>query len=64
MTIQAIKAEVEALPAAERRRLAAFLVALRHKDFAGYRAKMADRIDDKNPENWVTLEEFDGRLES
>lgn len=64
MTIQAIKAEVEALPAVERRRLAAFLVALRHKDFAAYRARMAERMDDKTPENWVTLEEFDERLES
>ncbi len=64
MTIQAIKAEVEALPADERRRLAAFLVSLRHKDLAHYRAKLAERIDDKNPENWVTLEEFEERLDS
>ena len=64
MTIQAIKAEVEALPVDERRRLAAFLVSLRHKDLANYRARLADRIDDKTGENWMTLEEFDHRLES
>ena len=64
MTIQALKAEVEALPAEERRRLAAFLVALRHKDLTAYRSRIAEKIDDKDPENWVTLEEFDARLES
>ena len=62
--MQAIKEEVEALPADERRRLAAFLVSLRHKDLADYRARMAERIDDKDPANWVTLEEFEERLNS
>ena len=62
MSIQEIKAEVEALPVEERRRLVAFLVALRHKDLAGYRARMAEKIDDHSPENWVTLEEFDERM--
>jgi hypothetical protein len=64
MTIQAIQAEVEALPAEERKRLAAFLVSLRHKDLAGYRARMADKIDDKTPEKWLTLEEMDQRIGS
>ena len=64
MTIQAIKAEVEALPPFERRQLAAFLVALRHKDLATYRARMAERIDDQLPENWLSLDEFEERLES
>ena len=64
MTIQAIQAEVEALSAEERRRLAAFLVSLRHKDLAGYRARMADKIDDKTPEKWLTLEEMDQRIGS
>ena len=54
----------EALPAEERRRLAAFLVSLRHKDLAGYRARMADKIDDKTPEKWLTLEEMDQRIGS
>jgi hypothetical protein len=53
---------VEAMPADERRRLAALLVSLRHKDLADYRARMAQKIDDDSPENWVTLEEMDHRL--
>lgn len=64
MSIQEIKSELQTLPADERRELAAFLVSLRHKDLAGYRARMSEMIDDKNPERWVTLEELDQRVES
>ena len=46
MSVQEIRAEVEAMPADERRRLAALLVSLRHKDLADYRARMAQKIDD------------------
>ena len=46
----------------ERRRLAALLVSLRHKDLDNYRTRMARKIDDDSPENWVTLEEMDRRL--
>ena len=62
MRIQEICAEVEALPVDERRRLAALLVSLRHKDLVDYRARMARKIDDDSTENWVTLEEMDRRL--
>jgi len=64
MSIQEIRTELETLPADDRRRLAAFLVALRHRDLAEYRARMAQKIDDTKPENWLTLEELDQRLES
>jgi hypothetical protein len=64
VSIQEIHAEVEALPADERRRLAAFLVTLRHKDLTDYRVQMAARIDDASPDNWITLEEMDERLSS
>jgi hypothetical protein len=64
MSIQEIRTEVQALPADERRRLAAFLISLRHKDLTDYRAQMAVKIDDASPENWITLEEMDERLSS
>jgi hypothetical protein len=64
VSIQEIRSEVEALPADDRRQLAAFLVSLRHKDLAGYRARMTEKVDDSTPEKWVTLEELDQRLES
>ncbi len=64
MSIQEIKTEIEALSAEDRKRLAAFLVSLRHKELAEYRTRMAQKIDDKNPENWSSIEELDQRLES
>jgi len=64
MSIQELYAEVQALPVDERRRLAALLVSLRHKDLTDYRARMAQKIDDRSPANWVTLEELDERLSS
>ncbi len=64
MSIQEIRAEIESLPAEERKRLAAFLVSLRHKELAEYRTRLGRKIDDKVTENWVTLEELDQRLES
>lgn len=64
MSIQEIKTEIEALPAEERKRLAAFLVSLRHKDLADYPTRMARKIDDNTPENWASLAQLDQRLES
>jgi hypothetical protein len=64
VSIQEIKTEIEALSAEDRKRLAAFLVSLRHKELAEYRTRMAQKIDDKNPENWSSIEELDQRLES
>ena len=64
MGIQEIKAEVETLPMEERRKLAAFLVSLRHKEIEGYPARMARDIDDANRGKWLTLEEMDQRFEN
>jgi hypothetical protein len=49
VSIQEIKTEIETLPTEERKRLAAFLVSLRHKEMVEYRTRMAHKIDDKNP---------------
>ena len=62
VSIQEIKSELETLPAEDRKKLAAFLISLRHKELAGYRTRMSDKIDDKTPENWLTLDELDKRL--
>jgi hypothetical protein len=64
MSIQEIMSEIETLPVEERKRLAAFLVSLRHQELAEYRTRMARKIDDKDAENWATLEDLDQRLES
>jgi hypothetical protein len=62
MSLQEIQAELEALSSEERKKLAAFLVSLRHRELAGYRARMSRMIDDQTPGNWLTVEELDQRV--
>ena len=62
MSLQDLKSEIERMPCADRRQLAAFLVTLRHRDIAGYRNELARKIDDQNPDNWVALEDLSRRL--
>jgi hypothetical protein len=64
VSIQEIKIEIESLPAEERRQLSAFLVTLRNRELAEYRSAITEKIDDANPENWVSLEEYDQRVAS
>jgi hypothetical protein len=62
MSIEALKQELADLDDASRRHIMAYLLSIEdHKD-ADYAAKMARLIDDKNPSNWMTLEELDKRL--
>ena len=62
MSIAEIRAEVEGLSLDERRQLTAFLVSLRHKELAGYRERLAKKIDNKEETQWVSFEEFDQRV--
>ena len=64
MSVSEIMNELEGLPLEDRRQLAAFLVTLRHRDLAGYRAAIMKKIDDTTPENWLSLEEYDQRFAS
>ena len=64
MNVDQIKSEIEALSIEDRRQLAAHLVALRHRELAGYRSRMAAMIADTTAGNWLSLEEMDQRLES
>ena len=62
MSISEIQTQVEGLSLDERRQLTAFLVSLRHRELAGYRESLSEKIDDKNEANWVSFEEFDRRV--
>ncbi|MFM7182696.1 MAG: hypothetical protein ACKO2G_14690 [Verrucomicrobiales bacterium] len=64
MSVAEIQKAIQGLSTEERRRLAAWLVMLRHQDLAEYRKSLARKIDDGNPENWVSLEEYDRRVSS
>jgi hypothetical protein len=63
MSIESLQQELAALPADERRRAQAFLVALHDSDDAAHRRKLSEKID-KSAENFATLEELDRRLKT
>ena len=58
MSFDQLIRNVEELPQKEQDRLAAFLVTLRHRRDDAIKKEMADRIDDKNRANWLTLDEL------
>lgn len=61
MSIDTLKQELAGLRASERAQIMAYLVALQDEESGGYGATLARKIDDRNPERWMTLEEFDRR---
>jgi hypothetical protein len=57
MSFDMLLREVESLPEAQRRKLLAFIVALEDRADANYAAKLAQKIDDKDPARWLSVEE-------
>jgi hypothetical protein len=58
MNLEEIKTEMAELPQEQQDHLAAYLVHLRHLRDAGIRREITARIDDKNPEHWISLDEL------
>lgn len=62
MSIEVLKQELAGLGAQERNQIVAYLVALQDGEKEAYREKLGQKIDDRNPANWRSLDEFDSRL--
>ena len=62
MSFEVLQSEVRALPAEARRKLMAFMVALQDEGREGYAAKLAQKIDDRAPERWLSVEECERKL--
>lgn len=63
MSFEAIEQEIAKWDDARLRQLQALVIALRVRhDDPAFATKMARKIDDQTPGNWVTLEEFGQRL--
>lgn len=62
MSMAELMREVAGLPVERQNELAAFLLHLRLQHDAAWRAEMTRRIDDKNPANWVSLEDWKKEL--
>jgi hypothetical protein len=62
MSLDQLKEKVVELTPRERRQLMAFMVALETEQDQQFRAELARKIDDRNPANWVELDELQKRL--
>ena len=62
MSMAELMREVSALSKKQQKELAAFLLHLRLQDDPAWRTEMARRIDDRNPKNWVRLEDLEKSL--
>ena len=62
MSIEAIKSELRVLPAEERRKLMAFMVVLEDEGRADYASSLAQKINDRSPERWLTPEQCEREL--
>jgi hypothetical protein len=63
MSVESLQQELAALPAHERRRVQAFLIALQDSSDEAHRRKLSEKID-KPAENFASLNELDRRLET
>jgi len=62
MSFADLKDQAIQLPPAEQRQLIACLVAVQTDNDEAFKKKLAGKIDDRNPENWVDLDELQSRL--
>jgi hypothetical protein len=62
MSFDTLRLEVESLPVAARRKLMAFMVALEDQSRAGYAARLAEKIDDRSSDRWLTPEDCERKL--
>ncbi len=59
MSLPEVKAEIACLPLEERRHLIGYIMSLNRKDNETFMRKLAEKIDDKTPERWMTIDEVE-----
>ena len=64
MELQELQREAERLNPEEQRKLISFLVALDLERDEGFREELQRRLDDRDPNGWVRLDEAERRLKS
>jgi hypothetical protein len=63
MSLETLKREAAALDETARRELRAFLISLREEQWASHLRKLGARLNDPDPNRWLTLEELRERLD-
>jgi len=62
MSLTQLKDQAANLPFKEQRELIAFLISLRTGQDENFQNTLASKIDDKNPANWVELDDLSKRF--
>lgn len=62
MDLEKVKSEAAGLSPGDQRRLAAYLVSLRHQHSSDHQEKLAKKIDDDDNSQWIDFDEFDRRV--
>ena len=62
MKLDELQREAERLSAEDQRKLIGFLVAIDLRRDEGYRSELTRRLDDKDPQSWITLQDAERRL--
>jgi hypothetical protein len=63
MSVHEIKQQLAILPRQELDEVVAYLFHLRHQSDPEYASEMDRRLGDANPENWLSIEEFEAALD-
>ena len=63
MSLEALKQEAAALDDRSRWELLSYLLAMREEEWAASAREAARKLDDPNPDRWLTIEEFKARLD-
>lgn len=61
MSVEQIKDSLKSLTEQELKEVSAYIRQLRDAADLEYRTMLASRLDDKNPDNWVSLDEMKRR---
>ena len=64
MSVDEIKKSLAGLSSTEQDEVMAYLFHLRRRANASYEAHVSAVLDDKNPEHWLTPEEFEKRRDA
>ncbi len=63
MSVEELKTTIASLAPSQQTEISAFLFHLRHASDPEYQTRVENRLADKTPANWLTLEEFEQRLD-
>jgi hypothetical protein len=62
MKLDELQREAERLSAEDQRKLIGFLVAIDLRRDESYRSELTRRLDDNDPQSWITLQDAERRL--